>query len=125
MGVGTLKDLALVQFVGVIAGTFSSIYFSAPLLVTLKSRQKKMVEHDRKVARARELAAERGTDGTDGVAGADGIDGGDAGDGSTGTSGTPQRTVTLPPRVRDNDTRPDGAAGSNDWDGGRTWRPGM
>ncbi|RRO87806.1 hypothetical protein CXF45_10010, partial [Corynebacterium bovis] len=57
MGVGTLKDLALVQLIGVIAGTFSSIFLASPLLVTLKSVQKAYREHDAKVARARELAA--------------------------------------------------------------------
>lgn len=60
MGVGTLKDLALVQLAGVIAGTISSIYFSAPLLVTLKSLQKRYREHDEKVARARELGVSGG-----------------------------------------------------------------
>ena len=33
LGVGTLKDLALVQLVGVIVGTYSSIFFATPLLV--------------------------------------------------------------------------------------------
>ena len=61
MGVGTLKDLALVQLAGVIAGTISSIYFSAPLLVTLKSFQKRYREHDEKVARARELGVSGGS----------------------------------------------------------------
>ena len=32
LGVGTLMDLALVQFVGVIVGTYSSIFFATPLL---------------------------------------------------------------------------------------------
>ena len=35
LGVGTLKDLALVQLVGIIVGTYSSIFFATPLLVTL------------------------------------------------------------------------------------------
>src|SRR5690606_36455292 len=33
LGVGTLKDLALVQLVGIVVGTFSSIFFATPLLV--------------------------------------------------------------------------------------------
>ncbi|HEX9496870.1 MAG TPA: protein translocase subunit SecF, partial [Mycobacterium sp.] len=36
LGVGTLKDLALVQLVGVIVGTYSSIFFATPLLVSLR-----------------------------------------------------------------------------------------
>lgn len=57
MGVGTLKDLALVQFIGVIAGTFSSIFFAAPLVVVFKSRRKKFKEHDARVAKARRSRA--------------------------------------------------------------------
>ncbi len=38
LGVGTLKDLALVQLVGIIVGTYSSIFFATPLLVTLRER---------------------------------------------------------------------------------------
>ncbi|HEY9313502.1 protein translocase subunit SecF [Williamsia sp.] len=49
LGVGTLKDLALVQMVGVITGTYSSIFFATPLLVTLKERRKDIGAHTRKV----------------------------------------------------------------------------
>lgn len=37
LGVGTLKDLALVQIVGIVVGTFSSIFIATPLLVTVKN----------------------------------------------------------------------------------------
>lgn len=36
LGVGTLKDLALVQLVGMIVGAYSSIFFATPLLVSIK-----------------------------------------------------------------------------------------
>ncbi|WP_020107482.1 protein translocase subunit SecF [Nocardia sp. 348MFTsu5.1] len=49
LGVGTLKDLGLVQMVGVITGTYSSIFFATPLLVTLKERRKDISAHTRKV----------------------------------------------------------------------------
>jgi preprotein translocase subunit SecF len=49
LGVGTLKDLALVQIVGVIVGAYSSVFFATPLLVTLKERNPKVVEHTKKV----------------------------------------------------------------------------
>ncbi len=39
LGVGTLKDLALVQLVGMITGTFSSIFLATPLLVDLTMRR--------------------------------------------------------------------------------------
>lgn len=54
MGVGTLKDLALVQFIGVIAGTFSSIFFAAPFLVSFKMRQEKYQQHEARVQLIRE-----------------------------------------------------------------------
>ena len=57
LGVGTLKDLALVQMVGVITGTYSSLFFATPLLVTMKERRKDIGAHTRKVLARR---AERG-----------------------------------------------------------------
>ncbi|TMR98617.1 protein translocase subunit SecF [Nonomuraea basaltis] len=41
LGAGTLKDLALALFVGMIVGTYSSLCVATPLLVTLKEREPK------------------------------------------------------------------------------------
>ena len=49
LGVGTLKDLALVQLVGIIVGTYSSIFFATPLLVTLRERTELVRTHTRRV----------------------------------------------------------------------------
>ncbi len=49
LGVGTLQDLALVQLVGVMVGTYSSIYLASPLLVDLKERRKDIREHTARV----------------------------------------------------------------------------
>ena len=58
LGVGTLKDLALVQLVGVIVGTYSSIFFATPLLVTLRERTQLVRDHTRRVLNRRQgLAA--------------------------------------------------------------------
>ncbi|BBZ04851.1 protein-export membrane protein SecF [Mycolicibacterium chitae] len=57
LGVGTLKDLALVQLVGVIVGTYSSIFFATPLLVSLRERTEKVRNHTRRVERKRARAA--------------------------------------------------------------------
>jgi len=57
LGVGTLMDLALVQLVGVIVGTYSSIFFATPLLVTLRERTDKVRTHTRRVANRRKPAA--------------------------------------------------------------------
>lgn len=53
LGVGTLKDLALVQLVGIIVGTYSSIFFATPLLVTLRERTELVRTHTRRVMRRR------------------------------------------------------------------------
>jgi preprotein translocase subunit SecF len=39
LGVGTLKDLALVLFVGLAAGTYSSIFLATPIVADLKERE--------------------------------------------------------------------------------------
>ncbi len=49
LGVGTLKDLALVQLVGMIVGAYSSIFFAVPLLVSIKERFGPVAVHTRKV----------------------------------------------------------------------------
>ncbi|KUH99300.1 protein translocase subunit SecF [Mycobacterium sp. IS-3022] len=65
LGVGTLMDLALVQLVGVIVGTYSSIYFATPLLVSLRERTELVRNHTRRVMNRRKgataRAAETGT----------------------------------------------------------------
>lgn len=54
LGVGTLMDLALVQLVGVIVGTYSSIYFATPLLVSLRERTELVRKHTQKVLNRRQ-----------------------------------------------------------------------
>lgn len=54
MGVGTLKDLALIQLIGVVEGTFSSVFLATPILVYLKNRSAKTKKHNAAVAAARE-----------------------------------------------------------------------
>lgn len=56
LGVGTLKDLALVQLIGIIVGTYSSIFFATPLLVTLRERTELVRTHTRRVMRRRGAA---------------------------------------------------------------------
>src|ERR1700739_833300 len=53
LGVGTLKDLALVQLVGILVGTYSSIFFATPLLVSLRERTELVRTHTRRVGRRR------------------------------------------------------------------------
>lgn len=59
LGVGTLKDLALVQLVGMIVGAYSSIFFATPLLVTIKEKWGPVAVHTKKVLAKRAEAANR------------------------------------------------------------------
>ncbi|GAA2314405.1 protein translocase subunit SecF [Nonomuraea roseoviolacea subsp. roseoviolacea] len=52
LGAGTLKDLSLALFVGMIVGTYSSLCVATPLLVTLKEREPKYQAIARRVAAA-------------------------------------------------------------------------
>jgi preprotein translocase subunit SecF len=52
LGSGALKDLALALFVGMAAGTYSSIFIATPLVAQLKSQEKVVTEQDAR-ARAR------------------------------------------------------------------------
>ncbi|AGP30869.1 protein translocase subunit SecF [Corynebacterium terpenotabidum] len=146
MGVGTLKDLALVQLVGVVAGTVSSIYFSAPLLVTLKARQRRYRDHDAKVTRARELAADPSAataaeepDTAVGASAADllPLDGAGTAAGSPSVEAGQSAVTTAEPTADSTDAEdPEAAADtprrtvyrpdhSGHGDRGRSWRPGM
>jgi preprotein translocase subunit SecF len=58
LGVGTLKDLALVLFVGLAAGTYSSIFLATPIVADLKEREPEQIALRRRVM-ARRAAAER------------------------------------------------------------------
>jgi preprotein translocase subunit SecF len=57
LGVGTLQDLALVQLVGVIVGTYSSIFFATPLLVAMRERTDLVRNHTRRVNNRRKGSA--------------------------------------------------------------------
>lgn len=59
LGAGTLKDLGLVLFVGMLVSFYTSLFISAPLLVELKTRQKKYREHTQRVLAKRAALATR------------------------------------------------------------------
>lgn len=65
LGTGTLTDISLALFVGMIAGTYSSIFIASPLLVLLQERLKKTKEHTESVEkdRARHVALSKGDEG--------------------------------------------------------------
>lgn len=105
MGVGTLRDLALIQLIGVLEGIFSSLFLATPLLVSIVNKRKDVKAHNKEVAayRAGEIDADEPLK--------------EAGDDVTGTSGEGGRTVATPaaPTSPVADTEQPG--------GGATWRP--
>ena len=70
LGAGTLKDLSLVLFVGMLSGTYSSIFIATPVLADLKEREPQYKDLAKRVAlrqsggRAAKRAAARATDDT-------------------------------------------------------------
>jgi preprotein translocase subunit SecF len=57
LGVGTLKDLALVLFVGLAAGAYSSIFLATPIVADLKEREPEQEALRRRVLARRSAAA--------------------------------------------------------------------
>jgi preprotein translocase subunit SecF len=62
LGVGTLKDLALVLFVGMLTGAYSSLFLATPWLVDLKMLDQRYKLHAERVL-VKRAAASRSTDG--------------------------------------------------------------
>lgn len=113
MGVGTLRDLALIQLIGVIEGIFSSLFLATPLLATLQNRRKETKAHNARVKAAREGNGPAAADFGVGEAGE--ID--EIGDTTEASaleaSPTGKRIIVSP-------NRPDNGDGGV----GATWRPG-
>ena len=65
LGPGTLVDISLALFIGMIAGTYSSIFIASPLLVSFQEMSSKTREHDAAVERERadRAAGESASDG--------------------------------------------------------------
>jgi preprotein translocase subunit SecF len=59
LGSGSLKDLALALFVGMAAGTYSSIFVATPLLAHLKGMEKPVQESDRRAKARKKHQADR------------------------------------------------------------------
>jgi preprotein translocase subunit SecF len=59
LGNGSLKDLALALFVGMAAGTYSSIFIATPLLVHMKQGEKDNMDIERRLASKRRHEADR------------------------------------------------------------------
>lgn len=128
MGVGTLKDLALVQLIGIIEGTFSSIFLAAPFLVSLKSRQRAYRRHDDAVDKARaELKsvapAEADAASVDSINAPESASQASDKD-SDSLRGAKKRTVNTPRPTSSSATKGSGSVGNGANDKPLTWRPG-
>ena len=53
LGAGTLKDISLVLFIGIIAGTYSSVFLAPGFLVDLRRGEKEIAAHTEQVAQLR------------------------------------------------------------------------
>ncbi|GAB3411968.1 protein translocase subunit SecF [Flindersiella endophytica] len=83
LGAGTLKDLALALFIGIAAGTYSSIFIATPFLCSLKEREPAMQALSRRVEQRRTSEANKAA----AVAGDDELAEPVAAKASNGTSG--------------------------------------
>jgi preprotein translocase subunit SecF len=64
LGAGTLKDISLALFVGIAAGTYSSIFIATPLLVDLRKSEPEIAAHTTRLARRRAEEAAKAEYGT-------------------------------------------------------------
>jgi preprotein translocase subunit SecF len=61
LGPSALQDISLALFVGMAAGTYSSIFLATPLEVALRNRQPTIRDHTARVLAGRKAAIEAGT----------------------------------------------------------------
>ena len=54
LGAGTLRDIALALFIGILVGAYSTIFIAAPVYVQLRENEPAIKKHDAKAMRVRE-----------------------------------------------------------------------
>lgn len=57
LGPGVLLDLSIVLFIGMLIGAYSSIFIATPVLVSLRSREPRVLELDKRAARSQAARA--------------------------------------------------------------------
>ena len=60
LGAGTLRDLSLALFVGILIGTAATIFVAAPMYAWLRQNEPELVKQARRVQQRRAGSAERG-----------------------------------------------------------------
>lgn len=53
LGAGTLRDISLALFIGILAGAYSTIFVASPVYAHLRASEKAIIDHDKKVLRLR------------------------------------------------------------------------
>lgn len=61
LGAGTLRDISLALFIGILAGTYSTIFIAAPLYAWLRSSEPEIVKSDKKKTAVTARAASSAT----------------------------------------------------------------
>lgn len=56
LGADTLRDISLALFIGIIVGTWSTVFIAAPMYAQLREREKAISAHDKRVREDREKA---------------------------------------------------------------------
>jgi preprotein translocase subunit SecF len=101
LGAGTLKDISLALFIGIAAGTYSSIFVATPLLVDLRRNEPEIKAHTAKLARRRsELAAKVAAGTQDRPTALDGPDSLDGDDDVPGGEPVPAGSASVAPVAR-------------------------
>lgn len=104
LGIGTLRDLAVIQLIGVIEGLLSSLFLATPILVELVNRKQKYRDHNKRVADFRARGGGQVLEGAEGQDSAEETAFHDSGDDEQ-----PQKRTVV---------TPDSLGGT-----GATWRP--
>lgn len=56
LGAGTLRDISLALFIGIIAGTYSTIFVAAPIYVQLRGNEKEIKKRNKRALAARQAS---------------------------------------------------------------------
>lgn len=57
LGAGTLRDISLALFIGILAGTYSTIFIATPLYAQLRSHEPEILKQDKRILAARAASA--------------------------------------------------------------------
>lgn len=57
LGAGTLRDISLALFIGILVGTYSTIFIATPLYAQLRGHEPEIVKQDKRILAARQASA--------------------------------------------------------------------